>query len=332
MVITRVEAQAPSNIALIKYMGKTDATRNAATNSSISYTLPHLLTSVVIEAVDEVCAEWRSLEPQFSLSDHGRKKFLAHWDRCHQRLAPNFKNGVVIASGNNFPSDCGMASSASSFAALTEAAYKLFEQLGCLERTWSREELARLSREGSGSSCRSFFGPWVYWNQEQVKPLETAWGHLLHSVVVVDGDKKKVSSSDAHKRVTTSSLFEGRIARAEKRSESLQHLLRQPGSWFAMFELAWSEFWDMHVLFETSTPAFYYMTPKSLLALRFLQNDWEQRGDGPLITMDAGPNVHLLYRADQSDLQLEHQRHLQNLDLGVLTSAAPAGASGVSSL
>jgi diphosphomevalonate decarboxylase len=318
MSLASFEAQAPSNIALIKYMGKTDATVNAATNSSISYTLPHLLTTVTLQATAGTGVEWRALDSSFELSDNGKKKFLAHWNRCQQRLAPKYSGGVVIASGNNFPSDCGLASSASSFAALTEAAYGLFQKMQILERAWSREELARLSREGSGSSCRSFFTPWAYWCGETVKPLESVWDHLLHSVVIVDGAKKKVSSSEAHRRVTTSSLFVGRIERAEQRSQLLQKLLQQKDSWAAMFELAWSEFWDMHILFETSSPAFYYMTPKSLLALRYLQEQWEAQGDGPLITMDAGPNIHLLYRPEQGELQQAHSQKLRELDFAVI--------------
>lgn len=323
MDVIRFEAKAPSNIAIVKYMGKVDAEKNAATNSSISYTLPHLLTTVSIEVTEEVQAVWRPENSDFQLSDTGKKKFLAHWDRCHQAMAPHFRQGVVITSGNNFPSDCGLASSASSFAALTEAAYGLFQKLGILTREWSREELALLSRQGSGSSCRSFFSPWVFWEKEKVKPLESVWADLLHTVIVVDETKKKVSSSEAHRRVTSSSLFEGRIQRAEKRSESLQHLLKQNDAWFAVYELAWAEFWDMHVLFETSKPAFYYMTPKSLLALRFLQDAWEQQGDGPIVTMDAGPNVHLLYRKDQSDLQFEQSQKLRDLDLSVISTLNP---------
>lgn len=41
-----IEASAPSNIALIKYMGKTDAVSNKPTNVSISYTLDELKTFV----------------------------------------------------------------------------------------------------------------------------------------------------------------------------------------------------------------------------------------------------------------------------------------------
>jgi diphosphomevalonate decarboxylase len=36
-------------------------------------------------------------------------------------------------------------------------------------------------------------------------------------------------------------------------------------------------------------------------ALTVLHKSWSEKGDGPLITMDAGSNVHLLYREDQID-------------------------------
>jgi len=59
----------------------------------------------------------------------------------------------------------------------------------------------------------------------------------------------------------------------------------------------------MHALFETSRPSFGYMTSGSLEVLRGVkQLTWEKSGDGPLVTMDAGPNVHLLYRNHKNGL------------------------------
>ena len=80
----------------------------------------------------------------------------------------------------------------------------------------------------------------------------------------------------------------------------------------AAFELSWAEFWDMHALFETSKPSFGYMTPGSLEVLRYVRGaTWdatvgqpgeESAGRGPLITMDAGPNVHLLYLPEDAEM------------------------------
>ena len=44
-------AQAPSNIALIKYMGKKDENSNLPDNSSLSYTLNNLLSTVKLEVI-----------------------------------------------------------------------------------------------------------------------------------------------------------------------------------------------------------------------------------------------------------------------------------------
>ena len=319
MTEVKITTKAASNIALIKYMGKLDNSINSATNSSISLTLPHLLTTVTIEKSTEQQTIWRPANKNFALSALGQEKFLNHWERCRLKLAPLYKGNVIITSGNNFPSDCGLASSASSFAALTMAAHDFFKYHEFLEKSYSTEELAQLSREGSGSSCRSFFDSWVFWSGPKVSPLDNIWKSISHSVVVVDGNRKKVSSSEAHQRVVSSSLFFGRIERAEKRSEQLQVFLKDSKAWKSIYELAWSEFWDMHTLFETSVPSFYYMTPKSLLALRYFQNYWELHGDGPIVTMDAGPNVHLLYREDQLEMQRLHNLELRKLDYLVIS-------------
>ena len=61
-------------------------------------------------------------------------------------------------------------------------------------------------------------------------------------------------------------------------------------------------FWDMHSLFETSTPPFGYLESSSMQVLDVAKNLWAETDDGPVVTMDAGANVHLLWRADQLDL------------------------------
>ena len=57
----------------------------------------------------------------------------------------------------------------------------------------------------------------------------------------------------------------------------------------------------MHALFSSSTQPFSYITPQTQALLNQLKTRWEARGDGPIVTMDAGPNIHLLYRPDQAE-------------------------------
>jgi len=291
----KIEASAPANIALIKYMGKTQVDINRPSNASLSYTLEHLRSFVTMEeCTGEDC--WAPL-PGFTelrLSEMGKRKFLNHFTRLKSHW--NIGGSYRVCSSNNFPADCGIASSASSFAALTIAAHELALRKG-LNRCDLPIELSRLSRLGSGSSCRSFFTPWALWQDQGAEALNLKV-RLEHAVIIAGDDKKSVSSSEAHKRVPSSLLFQGRKERAELRLARLIPALRG-GDWSEAFELCWSEMWDMHALFATSRPAFQYMNSGSLEALDRLLKVWREAEDGPLVTMDAGPNVHILLRADQ---------------------------------
>ena len=312
--VQRWTAEAPSNIALIKFMGKVETAGNRPTNTSLSFTLDHLKSLVQLEFDSRLTNDvWEPLtnfgDRQFAplkLSQKGVERFLAHLALIKATF--DFKGFFHVRSANDFPSDCGLASSASSFAALTKVGVGAMAAL--TERDVpSMTEVAELSRRGSGSSCRSFFGPWSLWAPDHVGdvPSLATKGKLFHQVVVVDDHVKAVSSSEAHKRVTSSLLFAGRPNRADVRSHDLIKALELE-HWEEAFQISWAEFWDMHALFETSVPSFGYMTAGSLEILSYVRDTlWAKEKDGPIVTMDAGPNVHLLYRRDEKGLKLASQ-------------------------
>ena len=96
-------------------------------------------------------------------------------------------------------------------------------------------------------------------------------------------------------------LFAGRPRRAEQRLVALLSAIRG-GCWEDMYHLVWAEFQDMHALFATAMPAFGYIAPATHHVLHSVQQCWQARGDGPIATLDAGPNVHLFFRDDQYDV------------------------------
>ncbi|MCB0367824.1 MAG: hypothetical protein KDD68_20640, partial [Bdellovibrionales bacterium] len=72
---------APSNIALIKYMGKISHEENRPSNASLSYSLNHLRTAVEIVAIDGKQDQWEPLDnPEYpsraQLSYRGMERFL----------------------------------------------------------------------------------------------------------------------------------------------------------------------------------------------------------------------------------------------------------------
>ncbi len=305
------QASAPSNIALIKYMGKI-GTGNVSSNASLSYTLNHLKTFVEIQTHNSVQDIWEPLalagQPTPPISQKGQERFLKHFSLLKEKL--NLKGSFTVRSNNNFPSDCGLASSASSFAALTLTAYQVAkEQNPQIDLTLTA--LADLSRQGSGSSCRSLFSPWSIWDVRGARDVDLPYKDLIHQVVVISDQIKAVSSSEAHKKISTSLLASERTGRAERRLQDLLLAIKNE-DWKKSYELIWADFWDMHALFETSAPPFGYMSAGSLKVLRIAQQTWESENDGPWITMDAGPNVHLLYRRDQRDLAQRLQTEISS--------------------
>ncbi|MBX9766552.1 MAG: diphosphomevalonate decarboxylase, partial [Bdellovibrionales bacterium] len=193
---------------------------------------------------------------------------------------------------------------ASSFAALTFAVAQFAGK-------HNDPELPMLSARGSGSSSRSFQGPWCEWNKNGVTSHTFAFNDFLHGVILVSAEAKTVSSSQAHVRVTESLNFQGRPLRAEMRLSALKKALIR-GDWRLIMEISWAEFWDMHSLFETSEPCFGYMEPGSLHVLKLARKMWTDHNDGPVVTMDAGANVHVFWRKqDQRKFALQFRNDLK---------------------
>ncbi|MFN9066506.1 MAG: diphosphomevalonate decarboxylase, partial [Bdellovibrionales bacterium] len=279
---------APSNIALIKYMGKLPGLDNKPTNGSLSYTLEHLRTTVEISEIQSQRDQWAPLIEnglsRLDLSQKGQDKFLKHFDFLKKSWGLQEKYFQIL-SANNFPSDCGLASSASSFAALTRVSSEHFQHIKKIQNGNDPNFLSQLSRKGSGSSCRSFFSPWALWKNEGAESISLNL-KLNSSVILLEQGKKEVSSSEAHQRVLTSPRFKGRIERAELK---LQDLIRsiEKEHWKESFAIIWDEFWDMHELFHTSQPGFAYMNKTCREILSHIETQWKKTGHGPWVTLDA---------------------------------------------
>ncbi len=287
--------------------------KNISVNPSLSYTLEHFKTKVLIEESEK--DQWSAFKSnpfkqlsystsqkfffENSLPPSAQKRFLDFFRFLKKVFS--LPGHYTVFSQSNFPISIGTASSASSFCALTQAVYKLAKNRSPIKSlinkmTW--EKLAQLSRVGSGSSCRSFFAPFCLWEDSGVRAFTAPWGKLLHQLVVIDPRPKKISSTKAHERVRTSPHFKDRPIRAKKRMQFLMRAFEQR-DWRACFKICNEEFLDIHLLFESSRPPFKYQTSVVKKVLSCIQTFWKH--DGPLVTMDAGANIHLLYRPDQRD-------------------------------
>ncbi len=309
-VIMNFQAQAPANLAFIKYMGKASDRENTPTHSSLSWTLDHLTSTVQLEInktsqqdiflASQSQSSFHIAGGQFQclkgISTQGQKRFLKHLEYLKYRF--RVKQPFIVRSHNNFPADIGLASSASSFAALTKAFAKALKEIA--DQQLSDMEMAHLSRRGSGSACRSFF-PGCLWRPDgELLPIDFPkdW---IHIAVLVSSEKKHISSSQAHRMVLSSPLYRGRPQRAEKRLSTFITYLKQ-NNWKGLYQTVQEEFLDMMDLFHTSIPSFSYLKPQTVEVLNILDKFWKKNKDGPLVSMDAGPHIHLIWRQDQKNM------------------------------
>ncbi len=353
----RIVARAPSNIALIKYMGKSDSTLNIPENPSLSMTLSSLCTVAEVERSGAGGNYWFPELPRFrpkdlapgglwispDLSLSGRDKLLRHVDRVRDAVPALYDQfgieldretwrsaGLSLRTANTFPASSGIASSASSFAAVTLGVAAAF---ATDERSWSRawqglpelrRILAQLSRRGSGSSCRSFEGPWVYWEGEKAfVPHGLRLPEMAHFVILISTSPKQVSSSEAHLKIKSSPLWEKRVERVAARTAQLLEAMRS-ADLRKMSHLAWAELWEMHSLFHTASAPFTYWEPGTLQALQFF-SQWIDQSSPPIVTLDAGPNVHVIVDRSEKDLWRSRLKE-QFKDFQILEDAQGQGA------
>ena len=68
------------------------------------------------------------------------------------------------------------------------------------------------------------------------------------------------------------------------------------GDWSSCVKIAWADAWEMHSLFHTSEVPFTYWKPESVDLLKKFARFYQEAASHealPLVTLDAGPNVHV---------------------------------------
>jgi diphosphomevalonate decarboxylase len=302
-----VTAEAPSNIAFIKYWGARDLEGDSEGpvpfNRSLSMTLDACRSicsaSPLAEGSDdeivwvrEPAAGRSAIPPEAPPSFVERTK--RHLDRLREwsrQTAAPYAGGFRIATCNTFPSAAGIASSASGFTALTLAATT------CMGFDLPPRTLSALSRSsGSGSAARSAWGGYVEWpgahGNAAVQILdEDAWP-LCDVVAVVETGAKKVSSRDGHRRAESSPYFAPRLAALDGRLERVRAALH--GRDFeALGDAVEEEGIDLHLIAMSSRPPVHYWSPGTIEVLAAVR-ELRAEGVAAYATMDAGANVHVI--------------------------------------
>jgi len=215
-----------------------------------------------------------------------------------------------ISSENTFPHSTGIASSASAFGALALCLTDLDSQMNDRESTEDKflQSASRLARMGSGSAARSVYGGFAWWGKSAVlkgstdscavsvsDQIHKSYFSLCDAVLLVDSTKKKVSSSAGHELLNNHPYRESRIFQANETIAKLYKLMQADGNRMAFIDLVEQEALSLHALMMTSSPSFLLLKPGSLEIIEKIRDFRKQTGLPVGFTIDAGPNIHLLY-------------------------------------
>ena len=310
----------PSNIALVKYWGKNkDQTPK---NSSISFTLSNCntKTSVVFSKIEKkLDAVHFTISYDGKMQNDFRPKIEKYFASIIQYCPYLLHFNLEINTKNTFPHSSGIASSASGMSALSLC-------IMSLEKEITKEDLSAnffflkasfLSRIGSGSACRSVYGGFNIWGKHEDfeqssdlfsvqlnQSISTEFENFQDTILLVDENKKDVSSSAGHSLMDNHPFSMDRYMIANKNTSALKIILEK-GDLFAFCELVEKEAMMLHSLMMTSSPSYVLMKPETLEIIDKIKS-FRNRNKVPVcFTLDAGANVHVLYPEKDSKSVLD---------------------------
>ena len=282
---------APANLALVKYWGKRDAVRNLPATSSLSATLGLFGSEAAILPADADVLEVQG--------DPGRAMRVLQAARDLTGL----RNPLRVVVRNTVPTAAGLASSASSMAALALA----------LSRALGFEDdplrVACLARLGSGSAVRSLHGGFVEWDAgiapdgsdclaRSAFPAEHL--PLAIRIAVTTDAPKPVSSGDAMERCHLTSPRYGDFVRDNPAAMEQARWALADRDLSRLGGVAEEQSLRLHEALRAASPPIDLLLPASrdvidvVLRLR-------DRGVPCFFTIDAGPSVAVFVEDAHSD-------------------------------
>lgn len=310
----------PSNIALVKYWGKNkDQTPK---NSSISFTLSNCntKTSVVFSKIEKkLDAVHFTISYDGKMQNDFRPKIEKYFASIIQYCPYLLHFNLEINTKNTFPHSSGIASSASGMSALSLCIMSLEKEItkDDLSANFFFLKASFLSRIGSGSACRSVYGGFNIWGKHEDfeqssdlfslqlnQSISTEFENFQDTILLVDENKKDVSSSAGHSLMDNHPFSMDRYMIANKNTSALKIILEK-GDLFAFCELVEKEAMMLHSLMMTSSPSYVLMKPETLEIIDKIKS-FRNRNKVPVcFTLDAGANVHVLYPEKDSKSVLD---------------------------
>ena len=307
----KITVKSPANIAFIKYWGQTKLNLYIPRNNNISMTLSNCQTITTIvrdPKLKEDIIEIQKGDKYSPLLKDTHKGKNAYDQINRIRKMSKSKDKVHIRSKNSFPSDAGIASSASGFSALTGALLLAFDQKKIFDDKKEFSKEVRLC--GSASAARSIYGGFV--------ELKTGNSHdesyaiqigdekhwdLVDIVAIVSQEKKKTSTSQGHAAVDSSPYYKMRLIEMQPRIKTTREAIRKKNI-RKLGAATEEDTISLHIVMMTSKPPAYYWEPGTIAVMKSVIDCREQEGLQSYFSIDAGANVHVICeKKDEKEIE-----------------------------
>lgn len=309
----QVTWRSPSNIAIIKYWGKHGV--QLPRNPSISLTLASSFTDTRLEYAPKRSGE-KDISLQFFFHGEENEKFRAKMLTFLESVTDIFpflrQLDLIVRSGNSFPHSAGIASSASAMSALALCLCSLEEEL--FETLSDDEEYDKkasyVSRLGSGSACRSIFPTAALWGKTgevegSSDEFAVGMGDELHEVfksyhddiLIASKAEKSVSSRAGHALMDGNPFADARYADAKRKLIRLLDAMKA-GDLEEFGKITENEALTLHGLMMSSNPSYILLKPNTISMIERLKAYREDTKHPVYFSLDAGPNLHVLYPND----------------------------------
>ncbi len=326
--------RAPSNIALVKYWGKRAG--QLPENGSLSITLDKSSTTTFLSFKQKKHPE-ESIDMEYYFHDEKNEKFNEKIERLLSNLLPllPFLTSYQLSfySENNFPHSAGIASSASSMAALALCLVSMEERVTNTklpEEAFFRKA-STLARHGSGSASRSVYGGIVSWGKiasigqssdEYAIPFplhkDSRLNNIRDIILIVSSEEKYFSSSYGHDSMVSHPYREGRKAQVNSNLDQITKAIQENNT-KVLAKISENEALSLHALLLSSESGVVLLKPNTLRIIDEIRQFRESSGLDLFFTIDAGPNVHLIYFE-------EHRELILNFVQGTLSHYCENGA------
>jgi len=314
--------KAPSNIALVKYWGKTEP--QIPKNASLSFTLDACYTQTKLTYIPIVDQSSKAKEYNFEIVFDGIKnedfkpKIATFFKRIKEYVPFIEDYTYVIETRNSFPHSSGIASSASAFSALALCIMSIEKTLnpGISDSDFYKKA-SFLARLGSGSAARSVKGSTVVWGKHpSISKSSDLYGILFpykvhpifqnfhDTILLVDKGQKQISSTLGHNLMENHPFAEKRFEQANQNLTLLKEVMEK-GDTKVFIDLVESEALSLHAMMLTSNPHFILMKPNTLAIIHKIWRFREKTNATICFTLDAGANVHVLYPAEEKKMIYE---------------------------